>query len=71
MFEMNDYETVFDNISITDDGTLEALLGEITIDNSDPLEVKYYKSRILMSMSNNNIFLKFDDILNDDSETNT
>lgn len=71
MFEMNDYETVFDTISITDDGTLEALLGEITIDNSDPLEVKYYKSRILMSMSNNNIFLKFDDILNDDSETNT
>lgn len=71
MFEMNDYETVFDNISITDDGTLEALLGGITIDSSDPLEVKYYKSRILMSMSNNNIFLKFDDILNDDSETNT
>jgi len=71
MFEMNDYETVFDNISITDDGTLEALLGGITIDSSDPLEVKYYKSRILMSMSNNNIFLKFDDILNDNSETNT
>lgn len=71
-FEMNDYETIFDSITITDtDGVMEDLLGYITIDDSDPLESKYYKNRILLSLSNNNILLKLDNILNDDSETNT
>jgi hypothetical protein len=69
---MNDYETIFDSITITDtDGVMEDLLGYITIDDSDPLESKYYKNRIILSLSNNNILLKLDNILNDDSETNT
>lgn len=72
MFEMNDYETVFSTFTIVDtDGLLEDILGQVTIDDSDPLNVKYFKNRILLSMQNSNIFLKFDNILNDDSETNT